>query len=158
MRVMTFRGPAALLLMAATVLGCSQREAPPVQQESVVEAEGLSAAIRVGTGADVVRLTLHVTNTSGAPIELEFTSGQRYDFQIAELEGDALGETLWTWSADKSFMQALGTETLAAGASLEFTEEWPTGGRRGEVVAIARLTSSSHPVQQSVRFDLSGDE
>ena len=157
MRVTTFRGPAALLVMAATVLGCSQRE-EPVQQDSVVEAEGLSAAIRVGTGEDVVRLTLHVTNTSGAPIELEFTSGQRYDFQIAELEGGAVGETLWTWSADKSFMQALGSETLAPGASLEFTEEWPTGGRRGEVVGLARLTSSSHPLQQSVRFELPGGE
>ena len=157
MRVTTMGGPAALLFMAATVLGCSRKEAP-VPQDSVVEAEGLSATIGVETGADLVRLTLHVTNTSGVPIELEFTSGQRYDFQIAELAGNAVGETLWTWSMDKSFMQALGTETLAPGASLRFTEEWPTGGRRGEVVGIARLTSSSHPVQQSVRFELPGGE
>jgi hypothetical protein len=156
MRVTTGRGSAALLLAAGAVLGCSRNEVPV--QDSIVEAEGLSATMGVETGADLVRLTLHVTNTSGAPIDLEFTSGQRYDFQIAEVDGDLVGETLWTWSMDKSFMQALGTETLEPGGSLRFTEEWPAGGRRGELVGIGRLTSSSHPLQQSVRFELAGDE
>jgi hypothetical protein len=139
----------------AALLGCSRTQAPV--QDSVVEAEGLSATMGVETGADLVRLTLHVTNTTAAPIELEFTSGQRYDFQIAEVSGELVGETLWTWSMDKSFMQALGTETLAPGGSLRFTEEWQAGGRRGELVGIGRLTSSSHPVQQSVRFELADE-
>ena len=144
-------------LVAAALLGCSQSQGP-AREESVVESEGLSATMSVETGADVVRLTLHVTNTSGAPIELEFTSGQRYDFQVAQVDGDVIGETLWTWSMDKSFMQALGTETLAAGASLSYTEEWSAGGRRGDFAGIGTLTSSSHPVQQSVRFELAGGE
>lgn len=156
MRGMTGVGR-AWLVAAALVAGCSQNQ-DPVVEESVVESEGLSATMSVETGADAVRLTLHVTNTSGAPIELEFTSGQRYDFQVAEVDGAVIGETLWTWSMDKSFMQALGTETLAPGASLSFTEEWSAGGRRGDFVGIGMLTSSSHPVQQSVRFELAGGE
>ena len=156
MRVMTGVGPAALVALAG-LLGCSRSQGPAME-ESVVAIEGLSATMGVETGADAVRLTLHVTNTSGAPIELEFTSGQRYDFQVAEVDGDLVGETLWTWSMDKSFMQALGSETLAPGGSLSFTEEWSSGGQRGEFVAIGRLTSTSHPVQQSVRFELTGGE
>ncbi len=95
-------------------------------------------------------LRLHVTNVSAEPVELEFTSGQRYDFQVTT----EAGEILWTWSADKSFMQALGTETLAPGASLTFSEAWPTNGQRGRYIAIGAVTSTNEPVRQSVIFEV----
>ena len=106
-----------------------------------------------------MRLTLHVTNTSSAPLELGFSSGQRYDFQVARVSDEGtVGETLWTWSADRSFMQAVGTETLAPNASLSYTEEWRANGERGEFVGTGTMTSSTHPVRQMVRFELAGSE
>ena len=159
MRVTTGVVRAALVvaLSGSVWAGCSPKPGGTVE-ESVVSSEGLAATMGVSTSADAVELTLHVTNTSGAPIELEFSSGQRYDFQVSEVVDGVVGETVWTWSADKSFMQALGTETLAPGASLRYTETWPANGSRGDFMGIATLTSTSHPVRQTVSFDLPGGE
>ncbi len=99
---------------------------------------------------DTVRLVFHVTNPTNEPIALEFSSGQRYDFAIRSAGGD----DLWRWSADKSFMQALGSESLAPGATLQYVETWPTGRRKGAFVAAAELTSTSHPVQESAQFEI----
>ena len=53
------------------------------------------------------------------------------------------GKTVWSWSANKSFLQALGEETIAGGASLTFTEKW-TPPKKGLYLAHAMLTSTSH--------------
>jgi hypothetical protein len=144
---------------AGVLAGCSPTPSGEVTVEESMAAEGLAATMQVEAGADAVRLTLHVTNTTSAPIELGFTSGQRYDFQVAEVgDGGRVGETVWTWSADRSFIQAVGTETLAPNASLSYSEEWATGGLRGEFVGIGTLTSSTHPVRQMARFELAGGE
>lgn len=114
----------------------------------------LAATIAVETGADSVGLRLHVTNVSAAPVALEFPSGQRFDFQVTT----EAGETVWTWSADRSFMQALGTAVLAPGESLRYSAAWPSSGRRGRFVAIGQVTSTNEPVRQSVIFELTGSE
>ena len=159
MRVRNIGRAAVVVGVLATGLaGCNRSGAEPVA-EPMLSPEGLAATMGVETGHDVVRLTLHVTNTSGAPIELQFTSGQRYDFQVVEVDdAGQVGETVWTWSADKSFMQAVGVETLEPGRSLTFTEEWASAGVRGDLLGRGTLTSTSHPVAQSVRFELTGDE
>jgi hypothetical protein len=51
---------------------------------------------------------------------LEFSSSQRYDFQIA----DRAGTVAWHWSADRMFAQMLGSERLAPGATREFRERF----------------------------------
>ena len=45
-----------------------------------------------------IELTLRVTNRSSRDTVLQFSSGQRYEFQII----DETGATQWTWSADRS--------------------------------------------------------
>lgn len=142
------------MAVLAGVAACSTTPGEGGVEESVSPA-GLAATMQVETGDDAVRLTLHVTNTSGAAMELGFTSGQRYDFQIAEVNADGtVGETVWTWSADKTFMQALGTETLQPNASLSYAEEWRANGARGEFIGIGMITSATHPVRQMTRFEL----
>ena len=145
--------------LTAGLTACSSSPGGEVTvEESNVSAEGLAASMQVEAGDDAVRLTLHLTNTTAAPIELGFSSGQRYDFQVAEVNDDGLvGETLWTWSADKSFMQAIGTETLQPNASLSYSEEWHAAGARGEFVGIGTFTSTTHPVRQMARFDLADE-
>lgn len=110
----------------------------------------LASSLSIEVHPDTVRLVFHVTNPTNEPMALEFSSGQRYDFAIRS----ASGNDLWRWSADKSFMQALSSESLAPGATLQYVETWPTGGRKGSFVAAAELVSTSHPVQESAQFEI----
>lgn len=132
-------------------LGLGGACAPTPAAENAGSPSGdLAATMEVDAGTESTMLRLHVTNVSAEPVELEFTSGQRYDFQVTTESG----EILWTWSADKSFMQALGTETLGAGESLTFSEAWPTDGLRGRFIAVGTVTSTNEPVRQSVIFEV----
>jgi hypothetical protein len=88
-----------------------------------------------------------VSNPTRGPVRIEFNSGQRYDFDV----GTLAGERVWQWSADRSFIGALGSEELRAGESVEYSEAW-TGARSGEYTVLARLTSSNKPVELRTRF------
>jgi len=69
-------------------------------------------------GADQIIMNLTIMNNTGEPVILNYTSGQRYDFSLL----DANKESLYTWSADKLFIQQLSSETLAAGESIGYSE------------------------------------
>jgi hypothetical protein len=147
------RNAAVFLLIAAAACSGKQPQDDVANGNSGVNQQTgspLASSVEVEVRGDTVRVGLHVTNPTDRPVALEFTSGQRYDFAIRS----AAGADLWRWSADKSFMQALGTETLAPGASLRYTESWTSGGQRGAFVAIAELTSTSHPIQESAQFEI----
>lgn len=143
------------VLAAALLAAACAPAAPPAG--SGMPAPGGSAAspalatsLSVETAGDTVRMTLQVTNAAAGPVTVAFPSGQTYDFAV--LRGD---ETLWHWSADKQFMQALREETLAPGETRTYTEAWVAGGSaRGELAARAWLTSSSHPVERTATFRL----
>lgn len=138
----------ALLAACAPVSPPAQNGAPAPRQDA--PAEALVSSLSVEAAGDSVRLTLQVTNATAGPLTLSFPSGQTYDFAV--LRGD---ETLWQWSADKRWMQALRDETLAAGETRTFTEPWVTAGApRGELRARAWLTSTSHAVERTATFRL----
>jgi hypothetical protein len=109
----------------------------------------LASSLQVEPMGDSVRFVLQVTNASEAPLTLNFSSGQSYDFAVREG-----GETLWTWSADRSFMQALRSETLAPGQTHRLSEVWrvPAAQRGRALTAVARMTSTNHPVEQTAEF------
>ena len=108
----------------------------------------LASSLQVEVNAQDVRLVFHITNTSNQPIVLEFNSGQRYDFAV-----HSGGRELWRWSADRMFTQALGTETIAPGETLRYSERWPVSGTAGQLTAIAELKSTNHPIQQRAVFE-----
>lgn len=140
-----------LLIAAAACSGMSQDDVANGNSGPDQSAGSpLASSVEVEVRGDTVRLGLHVTNPTDRPVALEFTNGQRYDFAIRSAEG----ADLWHWSADKSFMQALGTETLAPGASLRYTESWHAAGRKGSFIGTAELTSSSHPIRESAQFEI----
>ena len=147
-------GRRVAMLLAGVALAAACGQPPVVQGDAVAPSGDLAATMEVDVGEAATTLRLHVTNVSSEPVELEFSSGQRYDFAVTT----EAGETLWTWSADKSFMQALSMETLAPGASLRFSEAWPSAGQQGRFIAIGRVTSTNEPVHQSVIFELTGGE
>jgi hypothetical protein len=142
------------LVLLAAALGCGANDAPetspPDTDGGAVGATSLASSVEVEVAGDTVRMVLHVTNPTNQPVALEFPSGQRYDFAVRT----TAGADVWTWSADKTFAQMLGTETIAPGATLDYTETWTPGGQRGSFVAIASLTSTSHPVREQAGFTL----
>lgn len=107
----------------------------------------LASSLQVEVVDNDVRLVFHITNTSNRPVELEFGTGQRYDFAVRNAGG-----VVWHWSADRSFTQALGSETIAAGGTLKYEERAPIR-EAGSYTATAELTSSSHPIRQTAAFE-----
>ena len=58
-----------------------------------------------GDGIPTLRAVLTLENTTGTPIELAFSDGQRFEVVIR----DQRGEEVWRWSDGKAFTQAAGT-------------------------------------------------
>jgi len=109
----------------------------------------LASSLQVEPLGDSVRLVLQVTNGTSAPVTVTFPSGQTYDFSVSDG-----ANTLWSWSADRSFMQAIRTETLSPGETQTHAETWrvPAGLRGRTLTARAWLTSSDHPVEHTAEF------
>lgn len=149
--------PAPLLLALAVVLASSCAPVPPPATEPAGEPPRggtttlpLVSSLSVAPSADSVAVTLRVTNGGAQPVRLEFRSGQTYDFIVT-----SGGRRVWHWAGDRGFTAALRTETLAAGETRTYTETWrPAAGSTGEYTAVARLVSTSHPVETSTRFRL----
>ena len=140
------------LALVAALAACVPPPAPaPGPAEAGEAAQPLASSLQVEAAADSVRLVLQVTNVSGAPLALVFGSGQTYDFSV----GDGARE-LWRWSAGRGFTQAIRQETLAPGETRTWSESWrPTAEARGRALtAVARLVSSTHPVERTSPFAL----
>ena len=143
---------AALALLAACVPPEPVAPAAPAGSESAGGSTGpLVASLSVEPTAESVRFLLQVTNATQSPLALQFSSGQSYDFAVSDG-----GTSVWTWSADKMFTQALRSVTLAPGETRSFEERWrPPASLRGRALtATARLTSMSHPVERTQAFRL----
>jgi hypothetical protein len=65
-----------------------------------------------------IEMKIIVKNNSEEDICIEFHSGQRFEFQLL----DADKNVLWTWSANKMFIQVLSTLELKAGETVEFSD------------------------------------
>ena len=143
---------AALALLAACVPPDPITPAAPAGNESSGGSTGpLVTTLSVEPHADSVRFLLQVTNATQSPLTLQFTSGQSYDFAVSDG-----GTSVWTWSADMMFTQALRSVTLAPGETQSYAETWrPPASLRGRLLSVtARLTSSSHPVARTQAFRL----
>ncbi|HYR11229.1 MAG TPA: BsuPI-related putative proteinase inhibitor [Longimicrobium sp.] len=124
---------------------------PPPPPPQTMQSTELVSSLRVETG-DTVTFTLQVTNPSAAPVAFTFASGQTYDFAVRPA---GAGGEVWRWSADRGFTQAVRTLTLAPGETWTFGERWtPPAETRGELTAVARLTSSDRPVERTANFRL----
>ena len=76
---------------------------------------------------------LTVTNKGNKPLELIFSSSQRYDF-VVEKEG----KEIWRWSKDKLFAMMLGELTLQPDQSLVYQEIWAQEDNAGNLVPPGR--------------------
>ena len=110
----------------------------------------LLSSFQVYTAADSVHFVLLVTNTTESAIELSFRDGQTFDFIVTSGSGE-----VWRWSEEQMFIQALQTDRMGPGESRRYEAAWrPPDGVGGEYLATGRLTSSSHPIEQSTQIVL----
>ena len=117
------------------------------------DAPDLLPSVQATSVGDSVQFVLQLTNTTDEAVDLEFTSGQSYDFVVRS----PAGEEVWRWSADRAFTQALREEVLAAGETLTYSVVWaPPPGMSGEHEVTGILTARNHPIQQSAAFTIPG--
>jgi hypothetical protein len=129
----TIAGPRTFDLISARV-GNLTIAAPPSGSFSVSVGPTLAAG--------PVSATFRLQVNSPSPLTLSFSSGQEYDFAL----DDSAGNTLWTWSASRMFVQSLHQRTVAG----EWTETveipWPAtaGGspQPGDYTVRASVTTA----------------
>lgn len=137
------------LLVAVAATACRPMPAGAPSPTPAASSMTLASSLQVEALGDSARLVLQVTNTSGEPLTLTFSSGQTHDFHIR----DGARE-VWRWSADRMFTQAIQEQTLAAGETRTYAETWrPGAALRGRTLtAVGRLTSLDHPVERTAEF------
>ena len=74
---------------------------------AVITEPEVSFGVAVDWAATSVRLTLR--NRTDVPLVLNFPSGQTYDVAVRDEDGNGV----WTWSADRTFVQILRTEQVS---------------------------------------------
>jgi hypothetical protein len=89
-----------------------------------------------------VTATFRLQVNSSSPLTLSFASGQEYDFALQ----DSAGKTLWTWSASRTFLQALHQRTVTDEWTDTVEIPWPTapggGLQPGDYTVQATITAS----------------
>ncbi|HEU4993752.1 MAG TPA: BsuPI-related putative proteinase inhibitor [Gemmatimonadaceae bacterium] len=100
-----------------------------------------------------IRFALHVINAGKKRIEVNFPSGQTYDFVVL----DSVGREMWHWSNGRMFTQTLRNRLLAGGESLDLEETWNNAALPpGKYLARAVLTSANYPVVRETEFSVAG--
>jgi len=106
----------------------------------------LTSHLDVGVAPNEVRLALEVRNVGNKHAELDFASGQSYDFAVI----DSTGREVWRWATGRMFTQSVQNKQLGAGDKMRVAEGWTP--RAGRYTAVATLNSSNYPIEQRVEF------
>jgi len=113
----------------------------------------LASKLDVAIAAREVRLALVVTNVGNKHAELNFPSGQSYDFIVV----DSTGREVWRWAEGRMFTQSVQNHQLGAHDAMRVSETWSpakANAKPGRYTAIATLTSTNYPVEERVEFVL----
>lgn len=139
------------------VVALADRGFPYLQPTTVTLLTGLAGVtcyLRTGRlsyqPGQTVTMQMEVANPGPEDVTLHFTSGQTYEFQVLDPEG----QLLWAWSQGKVFTMALQERELKAGERYAVSAEWtvpadlPPGLYR--VRGIINREVSSYPVTIAV--------
>lgn len=126
--------------------------AAPARSWVVLKASTHKKVYAVGQPVQVI---LKATNTFKRATFLQFTSGQRFDFSVYKAGTD---ESVYTWSATRMFIQALGSLSLKTGQSQTYREN--IGDEMGQLPPgkyrlVARLANSPRPIVAApIQFEI----
>src|SRR4051812_9349481 len=95
-----------------------QREAPDAK---------LTSKLDVQVEPKGFQFAFSVTNTSKKRVELQFPTGQKYEFVVQ----DSIGREVWRWTKGRMFTQAMRNELLDGGETMSIKERWENGARAG---------------------------
>ena len=113
----------------------------------------LSSKFDVAVAQREVRFALVVTNIGKKHAELNFPSGQSYDFAVV----DSTGREVWRWAQGRMFTQSVQNQQLGARDAMRVSETWTPAkvkAKPGRYTAIATLNSTNYPVEERVEFVL----
>lgn len=82
------------------------------------QTQGVEISASASEVDGALEMSLTIFNGTDETAVINHSSGYKYDFMIY----DAEGETLYTWSADKAFIDMLTTTEIPAGETIVFTE------------------------------------
>ena len=135
-------------LALASIGGSAMRSTNAVEKSVKSTSRTLVTKFDVTLDGSDVRFNLRVVNTTSKSVEVNFASGQAYDFVVV----DSVGREVWRWAAGRIFTQSFQAKLLRAGDSMSIAEEWPKA-KAGKYKAIAVLHSTNFPVQQEAEFE-----
>lgn len=143
----------SLLCAGAIGIACSARghsvdAAVPASAQPVDGHPKMKSFLDVQHRRDGVRFALHVVNTSSHRVEIDFPSGQVYDFVVL----DSLGREVWQWAHSQMFTQSTQIRYVGGGDELEVAESWKHPLAPGRYTAVATLTSTNYPVSERMPF------
>jgi hypothetical protein len=136
---------------AVTLASIAGADAPPTNAVEKTLKKGsanLTARFEVVPDGDDIRFSLRVVNATPKSVEVNFASGQAYDFVVV----DSVGREVWRWSADRIFTTSVRNKLLGKGEAISASEKW-SPARPGKFTAIAQLTSSNYPIEEKVAFE-----
>ena len=110
----------------------------------------LKSAFVVRAEARAIHFSLNLTNATKKNLELEFPSGQEYDFTVM----DSTGREVYRWGKERMFTQSLQNRLLDGGETMHYEESADKALPNGSYIAVATLRSSNFPVQERVNFRL----
>jgi Intracellular proteinase inhibitor len=134
------------LLMAAPAKSVAKRDDAP----ATAVAAPLKSAFIVRAEARAIHFSLDLTNATKKNLELEFPSGQEYDFAVI----DSTGREVYRWGKERMFTQSLQNRLLDGGETMRFEEHAEQSLPNGSYIAVATLRSTNYPVQERVPFRL----
>ncbi len=123
-----------LLIVGAVAPGCRAKNPmnPPATEPVLVPVDAaplpkspLEVSARANKSqfavGEPIEFAIEVKNVSAEAIDLNFTSGQKFDF-FATRKGEK--EAIWSYGMNKRFIQSLKTVSLEAGKSLDYSTVW----------------------------------
>lgn len=85
---------------------------------------------------EILKINFEFTNIGAEDLNLTYMSGQRFDYQIL----DASGETVLTWSANKSFIEMITEVPMAAGETILYTDDFDYSDMMGGRIPAGNYT------------------
>ena len=132
----------------ASMAGGGMRSTNAVEKTVKSGSATLATTFDVAQSGDEVRFALRVVNKTPKSVEVNFPSGQAYDFVVV----DSVGREVWRWSTDRIFTQSVRNKLLSKGDAINASEKW-SPAKPGRFTAVAQLTSSNYPIEQKVPFE-----
>jgi hypothetical protein len=108
----------------------------------------LTTSFDVAQSDDEVRFEFRIVNGTAKSVEVNFPSGQAYDFVVV----DSVGREVWRWAEGRIFTQSVQNKLLGKGESITVSEKWPDA-KPGRFTAIAVLRSTNFPMEAKVAFE-----